>query len=113
MFEAVFRCETIVCTRFVDRIQVLPLDVLDERDQERFAIGQRADDRGDRLEASLAGRQIAALTGDQLEAVRRRAEKDGLEHTSLADRVRELLDGRWIELGPWLRGVARDLRERD
>ena len=102
MFQSVFRCEPVVCTRLVDRIQVLALDVLDERDQERLAIGDRADDCRDRGEPRLLGREETPLAGDELVSVRGGAKENRLEDSSLADRIGELLDGRGIELRPRL-----------
>ena len=113
VFQAVFRCEPVVCTRLVDWVQVFALDVFDERDQERLAVGERADDRRDRVEPGLPGREEATLAGDKLVPICGGSKKDRLEHTSLADRIGELFDRRGVELRPGLGWVARDLRERN
>ena len=57
-----------VRARFLDRGELLPGDVLDEREQERVAIVRLADERGQGLEPGLARGAPAALAGDQLVA---------------------------------------------
>ena len=53
-----------VGARFLDRRQRLARDVLDQAEQERLAVVDRADDRRHCLAAGLASRAPAALTGD-------------------------------------------------
>jgi hypothetical protein len=49
--------------------EILALDVLDEGDEERLAIGERTDDRRNRGEARLARGEKPALARDELKAV--------------------------------------------
>ena len=55
----------------LERIEILALEVLDERELELIAIGELPDDRRDPLEAGCLGGAEAALAGDQLVAVDR------------------------------------------
>ena len=57
-----------VRARLLDRGQLLARDVLDETEQERVAIVDRADDRRNRLAAGLPRRAPAALARDDLVA---------------------------------------------
>jgi hypothetical protein len=75
------------------RVQVLALQVLDERELERVVVGGLADEDRDLLKPRALGGAPAALAGDDLEAAAREAPgEDGLEDPLLADRLRELLE---------------------
>ena len=55
----------------LERVEVVALEVLDERQLELVAIGELADDRRDPLEAGRLGGAKTALAGDELVAVER------------------------------------------
>ena len=57
----------------LDRVQLLALEVLDERQLEELLVGDVPDDRRDLVDAGALGRPPAALAGDQLEPAVRRA----------------------------------------
>ena len=69
----------------LERIQVFALEVLDERQFELLSIGELADDGRDPVEPGGLGRAQPALTGDELVAVDRFSDKDGLEDAVLLD----------------------------
>ena len=83
--------ELVIRVRFLDRIQILPLNVLDESDGKDSVLGNLADhDRN--LEQTCALRCApAALAGDDLVAVARPAYDDQLNHAVRANRPREIL----------------------
>ena len=69
----------------LDRVEVLALQVLDERELELVAIDELADDGRDAIEAGRLGRPEAALAGDELVAVDRLGDEDRLEDAVLGD----------------------------
>ena len=78
---------------FLDRVQVLALDVLDDGDLDRFLVGQRADDHRHVMQIGELRRAPAALAGDDLIGVaRRRPDHERLHQPALADRGRKLLE---------------------
>ena len=68
-----------------DRVEVLALQVLDQRDLELRAVVELADDRRDPLEAGRDGRSQAPLPGDELVAVDGLGDEDRLQDPVLAD----------------------------
>src|SRR5882724_5334736 len=113
MGKSVFHSQAVICARLIHGVQVLALDVLDDGDEERLAVRELADDRGDRIQAGLARGQESTLAGDDLERAARRSEQDRLEDPALPDRAGQLLDGLGIELGPRLGRIPDDLVECD
>ena len=83
--EAELVDELPVGARRLDRVEVLALEVLDERELELLAVGELADDRRDPLEAGQPGGPDASLAGDELVAVERLGHEDRLEDAVLAD----------------------------
>ena len=79
--------ELLVRGGLLERVELVAVEVLDERLLERGGVVGLADQRRDRLEADPPGRPPAALTRDQLVAVAHRAHEHRLEHADLADRV--------------------------
>ncbi|MCY1172394.1 hypothetical protein D9M73_125290 [compost metagenome] len=73
--------------------RVVPVVILGDRGFERFLIGHLADDdRHLRLGAiGFQGRPVAALAGDDGEAVALRTKQHGLEYAAQADRLDEIL----------------------
>ena len=68
----------------LERVEVLALEVLDERELELLAVGELADDGRDALEAGGLGGAEAPLAGDELVAVDRLGDEDRLEDAVLA-----------------------------
>ena len=58
--------QLLVGGRLLERVEVVALEVLDERLLERGRVVGVADERGDRLQPDPARRAPAALAGDQL-----------------------------------------------
>src|SRR4029079_4553372 len=68
-----------VGTRLLDRGEVLARDVFDEREEEGVRFVGLAEERGQRVQAGLAGGAPATLTGDELVAAfRTRPDHDRL-----------------------------------
>ena len=67
----------------LERVEVLALEVLDERELELVTIGELADDRRDPLEAGGLRGTKAALAGDELVAVDGLGDQDRLEDAVL------------------------------
>ena len=98
----------------LDRIEVLSLDVLDERDLEHLPIGDLTDDRRDGGAAEHFSRPESTLARDDFVAARwPRPKEERLEKTLLSDRLRELLDLLPRERFSRLMRVRGDRRERD
>src|SRR5207237_7103903 len=71
-----------VSERLLDGIQVLPLNVLDERHLEErpfLTVGDLAHGDGDLQQASAFGRAPSAFAGDDLKAVTHLADDDWLD----------------------------------
>ena len=98
---------------FLERIELLALDVLDDRLLEHRGIVGRTHDRGDRLQPDPARRAPAALAGDQLEPVAARAHEHRLEHTDFADRLRQRGERLLVEVLARLLRVRTDRRDRN
>ena len=81
----------------LERVEVLALEVLDEREFELLAIGELAHDRRDAVETGgLRGPQ-PALAGDELVAVERLGDEDRLEDAVLGDARRERRESFGVE----------------
>ena len=96
MREPEFLDEPVQRARLLDGVQVLALDVLDERDGDRGFVGDVADDGRDRLQARHLRGAPAALAGDDLvlrlaaRDVRQRPHDDRLHDALGLDRFGEL-----------------------
>src|SRR5690606_10512380 len=94
---------------FFEGVQFGPVEVLEERVAQEVLVGRVADDRGDRLEAGLAGSSGAALPHDELvRPVALVAHDDRLQHTELAHTVDEFSEVVGVEVGAWLARVRND-----
>ena len=98
--------ELLVGAGLLERVQLLALEVLDQRLLERGVVVGLAHERGDRLEPDPPCGAPSALPRDELEAVAGRAHEHRLEQPDLADRVGERAEGLLVEL------VARLVRVR-
>ena len=98
----------------LDRVQVGALDILDDRDFERFALVQFAHDRRDIVEAQALRRTPAPFARDDfVTAVGDRADQDRLQHAARRDRFAQFLQRCLVEHAPRLARVGRDLRDRN
>jgi hypothetical protein len=91
-----------VAFRLLNRIQVLTLDVLDQRDLGRSRIIDLADDRRNGMQSGALRSSPSALAGDDLEAITVRTKQDRLKNAALCDRIGELVDRLFLELAPRL-----------
>ncbi len=81
----------------LDRVEILPLDVLDKSDLDRLAIGRIADERGNRLQACRLRGPPPALAENDFIARIPPPDHDGLEYPLLADRCGQLREARLVE----------------
>ncbi len=89
-----------------ERVEVLALDVLDQRQLGGRQFIDVADDRRDRMEPRPLRRPPATLAGDDQIAVVVGPKQDRLEHAALADRFCEFVERLLVELHPRLIGVG-------
>ena len=78
----------------LDRVEILALEVLDERELELVAVGELADDRRDAFEAGGLRGPEPALAGDELVAVEGLGHEDRLDDAVLGDARRQRRPGR-------------------
>src|SRR5690242_13275543 len=102
-----------IAFRFLERVQILALDILDQRQLGGRGFVELANDRGDRVQLRLLGRTPAPLAGDDHVILAVRPEQDRLEDAALADRLRQLVERGFVELHARLFGVAADARDFD
>ena len=95
--HAEFLGQTMQAARLLERIQVLALDVLDQRHRRRRFVRDLADEHRDDVEAGEAGGADAPLAGDDLVALRpaagvgERSNEDRLHHSLRLDAFGELV----------------------
>lgn len=75
-----------------DRVEVLALDILDERDLHEAVISEFLHDDRNFLESGNAGGAEAALSGDELIAIACAADDERLDDAVFADGLGELLE---------------------
>ncbi len=92
----------------LDRVQVLALEVFDERHLERDFLGNVANDDGNARECGPLGGAPAAFTGNQLVAKTHPADDERLHDSARTDRARQLFDGLLAEAGARLIGAGID-----
>ncbi len=105
--------ELSVRQRGLDRVEILSLEVLDERELELLVVGELSDDRGDPVQAGRDGRPESALTGDQLIAVEHLRHEDRLHDAVLGDARRERGERRLVHVVTRLIRVRPDPVGRD
>ena len=86
----------------LDRIEVLPLEVLHEGKFQLVPVGELPDDRGDPIEPGSLRRTQATLPRHQLVAVDRFRHQDGLDDPVLGNARRERGEAGRIESLAWL-----------
>ena len=95
--------------------QVLPLDVLDQRDFQRFPVRELADDDRHLMQPGKLGRAPAALAGDDLVdlgVVRMLPDQQRLKDAALAHGIHEALDRFLVEPAPRLELARRHELDR-
>ena len=99
---------------FVERREVLALEVLDDRDLQGRVVVDVLDQGRDRRQSGLPGGPPATLAGNDLVRVRaERPDQDRLKHAVFPDRRRQLIERRLLEDEPWLLGVRLDPLDMD
>jgi hypothetical protein len=98
--------------RFIDRREIVALQVLDQREGEQRAVVHFLHDRGDLRPAESLGGTPATLAGDQLVAAVARAHDDGLEQSRRLHRVGEIGELCFVDPGPRLKRVGSHARNR-
>src|SRR5206468_2426102 len=97
----------------LDRVQILSVDVLDQRFAEEVGIPRiPKDDRDARQSGRLRGPE-ASLSGDELvPPIPRTTHDERLQDPDLPDRRCQGRDGLVVEPGPWLLRIRRDRVDR-
>src|SRR3546814_14853964 len=90
--------ETLVGFRLLDCVEVRALNVLDDRDFQRFDIVEIADEGGNLVEPRLLRRPPAPPAGDDLIALTEGADDDGLDEPARAYRFAKLGQLLFIEI---------------
>ena len=96
-----------VALRFLERVQILALNVLDQGKLGDRRFVDIADDRRDRMELRPLRGAPAPLAGNDHEAVTGTSKQNRLEHPALADRLRKLAQRRFVEQHARLLGFGR------
>src|SRR5207249_3130504 len=104
--------QELVRARRLDRVQVRPLEVLDQRELETIA-HVVADDRRDRRLAGDPRGEHAAMARNEFVAVAVARDHYWLQNAVALDRGRELADAIGVEVRPRLLGIGTDALERD
>jgi len=93
--------EHLDAARLVDVVQLLPVEVLEQRVAYRFRVGAFVDHPGDGLDLGLPGRPQATLTGDEPKAaLLLRSDADRLDDARLLDGPGQPLEGVRVDVGP-------------
>ena len=100
--------------RFLERVQVASLNVLDQRELEARLRCRLFYQRGHRRHASQPDRSPAPLAGDQLKrAICLLAHQDWLQDPVLANGLRQLVELLLVKVGARLPGVGLNRRDWD
>ena len=100
---------------FLERRQILALQVLDQRDFQRVGIRQRADDDRDFVQPDALRGAPPPLAGDQLEGRflnGERADQQGLDDALFADRLGERIELGLVKAAPRLKRSRADQLDR-
>src|SRR3954447_10658686 len=100
--------ELLVGVRLLDRVQILALDVLDQRELGGARIVNVADNRRNGMEPRPLRRPPAPLASNDLIALAVRAEQNWLKHAALGDGIGELAERLLVKLHPRLPRVGPD-----
>ena len=102
--------ELLVRRRLFQRVEVVAVQVLDERVLQRRRVVGLLDQGRDRLEPDPTGGSPSPFAGDELVAVARGAYQHRLEHAHLTDRVSERAQRLFVEVIAGLIPVGPDRR---
>ena len=102
-----FPRKLLICLRFLDRVKVLALDILDQRDLERSRIVEVANDDRDLVQPRALRRPPAALSRHDLIIMTMRPHDDRLDQPARRDRCREFVEQMIVEMTPRLIGMRR------
>ncbi len=106
--------ELLVGGRFLQRVELLAVQVLQQGVAQHGVVGGVSYDGGDLAEARELGRPPAPFAHDQLVASGHDlADDDGLEQADLTQARGQLLQGVLVEVRPRLAGVRRHRVDRD
>lgn len=105
--------ENLVGSSRLQRSQVIPEQILGERELQRFTVVQIEDDGRQGAEICEPGCAPASLTCHKLVAAGHAPDEDGLDYPFGSDRICELLELSLIERGARLERVRVDLLDRD
>jgi hypothetical protein len=97
----------------LDRVQVLTLDVLDQRNLGRSRIVDLANDRGNGVKPGALRSSPPALAGDDLKAVTMRTKQDRLQDAPFRNRVGEFVDRLFPELHTRLLRIGANATDLD
>ena len=105
--------ELLVAIRLLDRVQILPLNILDQRNLGRGGIIDLSDDRRNGMQSRPLRGPPPPLAGDKLEIISVGTQQHGLEDAALGDRVGELRDRFLVEVDARLGGIGADSADFD
>ena len=106
-------CHRVQAFGFFNRIEVLALHVLDDREEHILPVGQFPDDAGHLFQTGRSGRSVAALPCDDLVPLAGRPDDDRLDDAVLFDRGGHVVQFLFIECLAGLCGVRFDLVDPD
>src|SRR4051794_2338172 len=95
-----------------DRVEILALDILDERDLESLGIAEFAYDDGHFVEPCTLRCSPASLASHDLIALAMRPHDDRLDQPTRSDRFGEFLESRFTEMTTWLARMRRQRADR-
>ena len=104
--------ELLVRGSLLERVEVVAVEVLDQRVLERGGVVGLAHQCRDPVEPDAPRGAPPPLACDQLEAVLDRSDEHRLEHADLADRVRQSPEGLFVEVRARLEAVRPDHLDR-
>ena len=111
--QAEFLAELAKGVRLLDRVEIFPLDVLDQGQLELFPIGQLPNDGRDPHQAGHSCGLDAALTGHDPIAIERLGHEDRLEDAVVADARRQRLEVGVLDVPPGLVRIDLNVGEGD
>ena len=103
---AEFPRKLLICLRFLDRVEVLALDILNQRDLKRSRIVEVANDDRDLVQRARAARPPAALSRHDLIIMTMRPHDDRLDQPTRRDRCSEFVEQIIVEMTPRLIGCG-------
>src|SRR5689334_1331765 len=105
--------ELLIAFSFFKWIEILTLDILNQREFGDGRFVDLADDCGDRVQLNALRRAPATFTGDDHVAVAIRPKQDGLKNSPLTNGVGKLIQGFFVEFDAGLVWVSLDARDFD